>query len=70
MLVNQGVLLGRRYLKKNVIKKFTKRINIPNTVLIEQLVGILLLRMVKVQQEIIFLKIATVILDLLEHLYG
>ena len=30
MLVNQGVLLGRRYLKKNVIKKFTKRINIPS----------------------------------------
>ena len=29
MLVNQGVLLGKRYFKKNVIKKFTKRINIP-----------------------------------------
>ena len=30
MLVNEGVLLGKRFLKKNVIKKFTKRINIPN----------------------------------------
>ena len=30
MLVNKGVLLGRRYLKRNVIKKFTTRFNVPN----------------------------------------
>ena len=30
MLVNEGVLLGKRYLKKNVIKKFTTRSNIPS----------------------------------------
>ena len=27
MLLNEGVFLGRRYLKKNIIKKFTKRLN-------------------------------------------
>ena len=27
MLLNKGVFLGRRYLKKNIIKKFTKRLN-------------------------------------------
>ena len=29
MLINDGVLLGRRYFKKNIISKFTKRMNTP-----------------------------------------
>ena len=31
LFINNGVFLGRRYLKTNIIKKFTKRVNYPNT---------------------------------------
>ena len=30
MMLNEGIHLGKRYLKKDIIRKFTKRVNIPN----------------------------------------